>query len=755
MTKSMGDMLSAAAPPPPPPGAVEETISDLQRILALPRRPPVDCEPDPITKRYAPETQALIEVVTETYTRGPRISCACVPRRVTRIDSDSIRIERLVPEGTPQQPTIEVTVASFVADHQRHNRDEAQWAEKVRALEVGASVDLPSADGSVGNPCITSLNAVQAWTLWEARQVGGIVGFKGVGSGKTLTSLLAPLAFPHARLAVLLIEPKQRLHYRDHYLRLREHFQVSSVMFENSEGYTVPGTVPLHLYSYSVISQPKNSGILDSRNPDVLILDEAHRACGKSAINRRVKRYVAAQIKKREEAIARGERVGPRAVHLLDWSGTLEIKSIEDTQMLCVFSLGRGSPLPLDPHEAKVWTQVVDPVRQPDTKSSIAYKLYRAFAGEDAPDDSDSDLIELFDAHPQRKVQEGFREWRTWTPGIITASASECDASIYVDDFPVPKMPEIVKDALNKVRMDWLRPDGDDIVEKVQQVDIAKTVACGFYNYWAFPQHPCACPPDRTPTRSQNWCSECALIDEWYKRRKAFNKELRSKLMQGEVNLDSPKLCEEAAERFWRGGYTGKLPTWECESWPAWKEIEKKVRYDEKVRWIGHNTPEAADPKTHPGYFLARAVAEYALEHPCVVWFQSTPLGHKISELSGLPYFNGGPHAEDRIKAETGKRSLIMSIQAHGAGTDGLQHKFDEQVVTETPASNATQQGYEQLFGRLRRRGQKADVINTLVCRHSPELRDALDKARRQAEFNFAMTGLRQNIMHADFGFDG
>src|SRR6185436_20451349 len=58
-------------------GARDGTVvTEVERILALPRRPPVNCERMPGTRLYVPETQALVEYVTAQYSRGPR-KCAC------------------------------------------------------------------------------------------------------------------------------------------------------------------------------------------------------------------------------------------------------------------------------------------------------------------------------------------------------------------------------------------------------------------------------------------------------------------------------------------------------------------------------------------------------------------------------------------------------------------------------------------------------------------------------------------------------
>lgn len=730
---SMIDQLATTAPPL---ANVVTTVDDLERIVALPTREPVICARDPFTKRFPPATEALIEVMTERLSRPKRLSCACFPRRVLLgADGQQLTIWRLLPAGYPPEPPLVTTRQAFLADNRTPGDELPRKA--VEAMTPGSEIKLPSADGSEGQVCITRLNPVQAWTLYEAEQVGGIVGFMGTGSGKTITGILAPLLFPDAKLAVLLIEPKQRVHYRNHYLRLREHFRVPSIIHgESIPGSTVPGTVATHLVSYSMLSQTKNSDMLDVLQPGLLILDECHRACGNSAINRRVKRYCLARIRAREDAIARGESVPPRAIYLLDWSGTLENKSIEDSQMLCAFSLGTGSPLPIDPVAAKRWSDVIDPSYKPDRRSPTARSLQRTFGGGEYDDTNIAKLFTL----PEDAIRKGFCQRRKQTRGIVSANAIDVNASIYISERKIKNIPQAVKDALNMVREEWLRPDGEELVEKIEQVACARHIAVGLYPYWAFPKHPCTCAPG-APPRS---CDQCKLIEEWYARRKDFNKELRTKLQQGEVNLDSPKLAEEAAMRFYqKPAYQGSLPVWECKSYPAWAEICDRVEYEERIKWIDD--------------FLVQDAARWAKDadnerngRPGIVWFQSVAFGRRLSEVTGLPYFNGGPGGEERLNAEKGDRSIICSIKALGAGTDGLQKKFCDQLIVEIPASNSSQQGLEQLLARLHRLGQKADTVNTWVYLHVPELMDALRSAYRQAKFNQDMTGNIQKLLLAD-----
>lgn len=205
--------------------------------------------------------------------------------------------------------------------------------------------------------------------------------------------------------------------------------------------------------------------------------------------------------------------------------------------------------------------------------------------------------------------------------------------------------------------------------------------------------------------------------------------------------MDSRQLCEEAAERFWRETkYRGDLPKWDSETFPAWNEIENRVEHEERVKWLDE--------------YLAKDAAEWATENRGIVWFKSAAFGRKIAELSGLPYHAGGVGGEAKLKAEKGDRSIICSIKALAAGTDGLQYKFNKQLITEIPSSNSGNEGFEQLLARLHREGQQKDEIWTEAYLHVAELKSALRKAIAQAEFNQAMTNNAQKLLNCDFDVD-
>lgn len=780
--KSLNDAFVAAAPAPSAtlPGYTGvEVVDDLDRILALDRRQPLNCQLDPLTRRYDPKVEALVRVMTARYGRGQRVSCACRPRVVRALPGDRLLIARVMPEGLPPVPPTVVDAGDFAADHQT-SADEIADAQRVGRLRPGQEVRLPAADGEDGHFCIDTLNAIQAWSLYEIPKEGGALGFVGVGGGKSGLFILLPIAFgDECELAVLFIEPNQRQHYVSQYRRVREHFRVPWIVFEDgTPPYIVPGAPILHLLPYSKLGSERHPVDLDTLNPNLLLADEGHRLTGKndSAGRRRFKAYVAKKIKEREQRMLEGLPVRRRAVYVVIMSGTLEDKSVEDTQPVGALALGTSSPLPITEAEASKWSQVFDPVRTPDRTSTTARRLQRAFAGRvwagaGSGVDGDLDVAQLLlDDGPEKAVREGYRKRRTETPGVISASAEDVGASLYFKERKAPKMPDVVAEALRKVREDGIRPDDEVIVADNEGNNVeamikivAKQVALGCYYYWSFSKIPCTC-------KGQELCCDgCKLITEWYARRKRYGQELRSRLLESAAHLDSPKLCKNAAIRAaedpnppfgidvycvdcreaWPCGRSTHLPAWRSTHWKLWSEIENKVPHEQKVKWVGHDLPEAQDPATHPGYYMVRDTVKYARENLGVVWspYGTAAYGQKVAQLAKLTYHGGGPNAEKEIRAETGKESIIASLKAWGKGFDGLQLLFFKQLFTEMPSSNRIM---EQALGRLVRRGQKSDSVFSEYYAHVVETRTAIRRLKARAEFNQEM-GEPALVLAADF----
>jgi hypothetical protein len=130
--------------------------------------------------------------------------------------------------------------------------------------------------------------------------------------------------------------------------------------------------------------------------------------------------------------------------------------------------------------------------------------------------------------------------------------------------------------------------------------------------------------------------------------------------------------------------------------------------------------------------YIVNDAAQWALENRGIVWYSLVEFGKWVSEVSGLPMHGGGSKAEANLKREEGNRSIIASIDSHGRGRNGLQFLFARQLIAQIPASARR---WEQLLGRLIRRGQRSEEVITWIYLHVPELRSAVEAALKKSEY--------------------
>lgn len=388
------------------------------------------------------------------------------------------------------------------------------------------------------------------------------------------------------------------------------------------------------------------------------------------------------------------------STRLCGWSGTITSRSIKDFAHLLAFALGESSPLPLDPAEVESWASAVDPSDWPAPEGAL-----RALR-----EPGDGGVVEAVG----RRV--------AWTFGVVsTASSDRVGASLAFSERAPPPTPPAVSEAVRELRRTWSRPDGEEFVQALEVAACARQLACGFFYRWRFP---------RGETAEQ--------VEAWRLARAAWHRELRERMRDPAPGMDSPLLLSKAAIR-WSAGDRGDL-AWDSSAWPEWRELRDTVRPETEAVWVDD--------------WLARDAAAWARESRGALWYEHGAFGRRAAELAGLPLHGGGPGAEERLRAEDGRRSCVLSIRAHGTGRDGLQRLFSRQLVANPPADAGV---WEQLLGRLHRVGQAADVVQTLVYRHAREMRDAVDRALELAKYVRGIKGLpgeSVKLLRADVEWD-
>lgn len=337
---------------------------------------------------------------------------------------------------------------------------------------------------SSGTP---ALWPTQSAALFEAERGYGLFGPMGVGSGKTLVTLLLPDVLSSER-AVLLVPAglKNQLVSRD------------------MEAYGRHFHLPLEritVVAYTELSDAGTADILEKINPDLIIADECHSLARATAA--RTKRFI------------RFMKASPNT-RFCGLSGTVTRRSLKDYAHLAEIALRAGSPVPGNWSDLNDWADALDPVSDP--KPPGALKIFAA---------SDDARLNGNPEDVQAAVREGYRRRLTDTIGVVATSESWEGASLLVAASH-PKLPDTVSDAIVKLKKTW-EIDGEEIEDAVRMSEFSRQLSVGFYYRWLW--------------------NDGVKDLEWLRARADWHKEVRNVLRLSRPGLDSPLLVTNAVKR--------------------------------------------------------------------------------------------------------------------------------------------------------------------------------------------------------------
>lgn len=373
-------------------------------------------------------------------------------------------------------------------------QDSPDWKRIIglprRTLD-GSRANVEALTGRLRRPGGTmSLLPIQAAALKDAEEVGGLVGFVGVGHGKTLLSLLLPVVWG-ARRSVLLVKSslKAKLEALE-YPELSKHWLLPPLEFdlraEVRDGVT-------YVVSYSEFSRGQ-ADALERIRPDAIVADEGHTFANTSARTRRFRRYF---------------RLADPRPKLAVLSGSLADKSILDFASVTVLALGRGAPVPLEWSVLQQWALALDVSPFPGRPGVLT----TLGDGATNPD----------------SIRRGFRERLADTPGVVVTTDSPVDSELTIRRLPLD-VPPAVEAALKKLRSEWALPDGELIDDALPLYAAERQLASGFYYKRTYPD-----------------CDE-ATVARWKAARLEWNRDVQNKVSRAIPGMDSPDLCWRAAK---------------------------------------------------------------------------------------------------------------------------------------------------------------------------------------------------------------
>lgn len=561
-----------------------------------------------------------------------------------------------------------------------------------RDLDLAAATQLAQAisnrwrynDGfKVG---MMTLWPIQAAALAELYQCGGVVCPVGVGVGKTLISLFAPIITGCVR-PMLIIPAKLRTKTRIDIARYNQHFRLGSIYVE----------------TYERLGRVQGAEILESFQPDILILDEAQRVKNRSAaVTRRIRRYI---------------QTHP-TVRVVVLSGTITSRSLRDYAHLLEWAFRSKSPAPQVFEVLEEWCGAID--EKVTSWGSGTGRLHpgalSALYNNEEAARSSTDPIGAARAAMRRRVVE--------TPGVVSSTDAGVSTSLWVD---IARKPPGAKatEAIRELRQTWTTPCGYELSSPLEVWRHELEMQLGFYYLWEPPA-----PEEWLHARSQ-WAT---VVRHVIKTNGRLDSELQ--VAQAMTRENNP-LRVVAHGKY--GPIDGQ------QALEQWQLIRPTFTPNPVATWIDDT--------------YLRAAAKWAAEGPGIIWTIHVPFAQRLAELTGLPVYAAQGKGQQRvspkdttlrangmvIEEEKGNRPIIASVQSNGEGRN-LQAFHRNLVVCPPP----TGQMWEQLIGRTHRQGQTADEVSFDVWLGTQAAYNGMAQVLRDARYIADSTGNPQRLNFAD-----
>lgn len=282
----------------------------------------------------------------------------------------------------------------------------------------------------------------QGQLLHDAKRVGGALAGLPVGQGKTLPAELLPVVYESER-AVLIVPAG-----------LREKTWHDRRSFAGSWRTASP---PPRLISREELALDGNEYLLSTINPDLIIIDEAHRLSNfKAAAPRRIDRFIREKRK----------RGGFGAVRVVAMTGTLTRKSILGYWHLLVWCLGEMAPVPLSRAEAEAWALALD-----EGSPRAGFRPKPGALGATI-DEARAWYLDRLDR----------------TPGVLLIDEDSAEGiPLTVEIKPAAVDCADIDAAFDRLLTFWESPSREPVSDALSMMRMQEQLGCGYYSYWKLP----------------------------------------------------------------------------------------------------------------------------------------------------------------------------------------------------------------------------------------------------------------------------
>jgi hypothetical protein len=375
-----------------------------------------------------------------------------------------------------------------------------------------------------------TLHDIQAVSLLELYERGGLACFARVGAGKTHVLALAPtvMAWRGFSRPMFIVPGALKAKTEAEVAALRKHWFVAPQYW---------------LKSFTELGLEKNAAMLDELQPDGLLFDEPD-------VLRSVLKPNASGAAKRIRRYIDQRRAAGLPLYCVFLGATPERTGCLDYLPMVRWALGDQAPAPTDDLELLSWSAYLD--------------------GADGADADATSFVKYFGPQPDREAAlDAYYARVAETPGVIISDDS-------FEGVPLSIHVHLVDPGLSAefelLRETWQRPDGWDLVDAAESTDpddvntwsiwgVARQLALGFFYR-----------PDPPPPK------------EWAAARKAWCKYVRQLIEAPGSRYDTERQVRSACERSAR-----KIPEHE-----RWSELKDTFKPNPTPVWVSRHALDAA-----------------------------------------------------------------------------------------------------------------------------------------------------------------